>query len=137
MFRRRIQNWLQKIESIQPFSETEAWGLFRLAAFAEAIGWAILIAGIVIRDAHNFGSGVAVPIAGRIHGMFFLTYFAVLIATSTSLRWRPWQVFAGLLLGVPPFGSLVFEQLMAYGRANRRIRQHFRAILLSSLTRAD
>ena len=41
------------------------------------------------------------------------------------------------LLGVPPFGSLVFEQLMAYGRANRRIRQHFRAILLSSLTRAD
>jgi integral membrane protein len=130
---KKFQNLSKRVEAIRPFTQSEAWGLFRLAAFAEAIGWALLIAGILIRNQHGFGSGVAVPIAGRIHGMCFITYFAVVILVSTSLRW-PWRsVLLAILAGVPPFGSIVFEQAMARWHKNHLSRQHYRSVVLTAL----
>jgi integral membrane protein len=129
----KIRKFFRDIEQIRPFTEAEAWNLFRMAALAEGIGWLLLISGIYIRSLGGFGSGVAVPIAGRVHGIFFIAYFMALLAVSTSLRWRWRFVLLGLLAGVPPFGSIVFEQLMAYSRSNRRSRQHFRSIVLANL----
>jgi integral membrane protein len=116
---------LDKIESYKPFTEREAWGLFRIAALSEAAGWTILIAGILIDHfklpLHNY----AVPIAGQIHGMIFLAYFAILLATYTSLGWPRLKFVVAAAAGVPPYGTLVFElwaahhRRQALGRTNR------------------
>ena len=93
--RMRLVNWLvwplEKVESVRPFTEDEAWWLFRAVAFAEAIGWTILIIGLLIRHYGLIGHNIAVPIAGQIHGMIFLTYFGILLAVYSSLCWSRLQ----------------------------------------------
>ena len=107
---------LRKLESQRPFTEGEAWGIFRLAAFAEAFGWTILIIGVGIDKyklpLHQF----AIPIAGRTHGTFFILYFVALLITYTSLRWPRGKFVVALVAGVPPYGTLVFEQIAAWQR---------------------
>jgi integral membrane protein len=122
---------LRGIESIQPFSEAEAWKLYRLAAFGEAVGWALLISGITVRSHHGLGSGVAVPITGQIHGTLFLLYFGVLLAAYTSLRWSRLTFLIAIVAGIPPFGSLVFEQWKSRTRRNTLSRQHYRMIVFA------
>lgn len=56
------------------FSDADAWMLFRLAAFVEAIGWTLLISAIVSRRLGMSGADIAVSIAGTIHGVFFLCF---------------------------------------------------------------
>jgi len=133
----RIVNWLlwplEKVESVRPFTEAEAWWLFRAVAFAEAIGWTILIIGLLIRHYGLASHNIAVPIAGQIHGMIFLTYFGILLAVYSSLRWSRLQFLLALMAGVPPYGSLVFERWAAWRRHNSQTRLHFRSIVLSQL----
>ena len=124
-------SFLDKIESAKPFSEHEAWGLFRLAALAEAFGWAVLITGILIRDYGLPGHNISVPIAGRVHGTFFLTYFGVLIAVYSSLGWPRKRFLLAVIAGVPPFGSLIFEQWAAYNRNKKHRRIYLRSLLPS------
>ena len=128
---------LSGIESIRPFPEEDAWKLYRLVAFGEAIGWTLLIIGIWVRSRHGLGSGVAVPITGQIHGTLFLLYFGILLVTYTSLRWSRLTFLVALLSGVPPYGSLIFEQWRAHTRRNRRSREHFRSIILARLAGAE
>ena len=98
------------------FTDKEAWWIFRLGAFMEATGWTLLISAIVYRsfDLPQYESFISV--AGRIHGIFFVAYFASVIATARSMQWGIWRVGAALALGVPPFTSLVFEQVMSWHR---------------------
>lgn len=101
---------LDKIEAVRPFTQHEAWGLFRLAAFGEAIGWSLLTTGVLASRYKLAGFMYMLPIAGQIHGLLFLFYFGILLATSSSLRWpRRWTVVAAAV-GVIPFGTLIFEQ---------------------------
>lgn len=119
---------LRQIEASKPFTEHEAWGLFRIAALAEGFGWSLLITGIIIRNYGLLGHNIAVPIAGRIHGTFFLAYFGILIATYSSLGWSRRKLMLATIAGVPPFGSLIFEQWAAHKR-----NVHHRQIYFSSL----
>src|SRR5690625_2841428 len=48
--------------------------LFRTLAFAEAVSWTLLIAGLIIRGVG--GPSVAITIGGGIHGFVFLAYGA-------------------------------------------------------------
>jgi integral membrane protein len=119
------------IESIQPFPEVDAWRAYRLAAFGEAIGWTLLIIGIAVRSHHGYGSGVAVPVTGQIHGTLFLIYFGVLLSVYTSLRWSRVTFLVAIAAGVPPYGSLLFEQWKSHSRKNTYSRQHYRSIVLA------
>jgi integral membrane protein len=121
-----------RLKSVKLFSEKEAWGLFRLAAIGEAVGWTMLIAGIIIRHYGWIGHDLAVPIAGSLHGMLFLAYFGILLATFSSLDWPLWKLAAAALAGVPPYGSLVFEQLAAHSRRGR-IRGSYRRIMVRAV----
>lgn len=114
-------NFLGKLESVRPFSQTEAWNIFRLAAFAEAVGWTLLISAIIIQHYHLSGAGVAIPIAGQIHGAIFIGYFGVLIAVYSSLGWSRKKALAAIVAGVPPYGTLLFELWAA--RKRRKIEQ--------------
>lgn len=103
------------------FTDKEAWWIYRLGAFLEAIGWTLLISAIIYRrfDLPEYESFISV--AGRLHGMFFVAYFASVIATARSMQWGIWRVLAALAAGVPPFTSLIFEQIMSWHRKKRPV----------------
>jgi integral membrane protein len=114
--------FLERLESIKPFSEPEAWFIYKLAAFAEAIGWTLLIIAVVIRKYNLIGHSFVVVIAGRIHGTFFIAYFVILLVTYTSLNWSRQKFINAAIAGVPPYGSLVFEKWAAKKREDDQLR---------------
>lgn len=129
----KLQVWLKKVEANRPFREREAWGLFRLAALGEAVGWTLLITGILLGRSNWSLHAYAVPIAGQLHGLLFLFYFGILIATFTSLRWSHPKLLIAAIAGVLPYGTLVFEQWAAWQRRNERGRTLFCTAALTAL----
>ena len=106
---------LDKYYRFRVFSKKEAWSLFKLAAYGEAAGWTVLIAGILLT--HYLHSNTWVLIAGNFHGIFYVFYFVMAILTAPCLDWRIKKVLAAIVCGIPPYGSLVFEQIEARKRA--------------------
>lgn len=129
-----LASLLEKLEAVRPFTEEQAWGLFRIIAFSEAIGWTILIAGIVIHRYNWPGHSAALLVAGQIHGTTFLVYFGVLATIYSSLRWPRRRFLVAVLAGVPPYGTLVFEQWAAHQRHRSFRRHHFGSIALVILS---
>jgi integral membrane protein len=111
-----LDDLIKSYENFTPFTEAEAWGLFRIAAFAEAIGWSLLIIGILLGQYVFVGSRVPVAIAGRVHGTLFLMYIAASILLYPSQRWSKKRTIIAGFASVPPFGSLMFEQWAAHMR---------------------
>ncbi len=88
--------------------------LFRVAAYGEAAGWTLLVAGIVLENIT--GSHAYVAVAGRIHGMLFVVYLMAVLAFYPSLAWSRWKALFALAFSVPPYGTIVFEQWVAHKR---------------------
>jgi integral membrane protein len=88
--------------------------LFRLAAFAEAAGWTLLISGILSERYIWKTSKIPVLITGQLHGMSFLTYFAAVLVLSPSLNWKLGKTMLATLCGVLPYGSLILEVILAH-----------------------
>lgn len=110
---------LQGYFGFRPFSDEEAWFLFRLAAFAEAFGWTLLIIGIVLKRYVMHGNNAPVMIAGQIHGTLFLLYIAAAVIATPSMGWPVWKILLAGASSVPPYGSLVFEWLAGQQRSAR------------------
>jgi integral membrane protein len=108
---------LNRFEAARPFTEAEAWMLFRIAAISEACGWALLGSGILISRYITPGNDTAVLIAGQTHGMIFFAYVAAAAGLYPSLGWSRWRAVFALAFSVPPFGTLLFEQWAAHRRA--------------------
>ena len=104
------------------FSDADAWLLFRLAAFVEAIGWTLLISAIASRRLGMPGADIAVSMAGTVHGVFFLCFFVFLLVTARSMAWGPWRVLGGLAAGNIPYASVVFERIMAWHRRKNPVK---------------
>lgn len=128
---------LKRYEAIRPFTDVEAWILFRLAAFGEAIGWTLLIMGILLERYIPAINGTAVAIAGRIHGTLFIAYLAACIVLYPSLRWSPWRALIALILSVPPYGTLLFEQWEAHRRSKHGFRSFRHYIAYVKLTTSE
>jgi len=103
------------------FTDKEAWTLFRVFAFSEAVGWSLLIFGVGYQTEHFAWSDSVLMIAGRIHGMLFIAYFVIALLTARSMKWGLWRVLGSLAAGVMPYGSLIFEQMIAYSRRKRPV----------------
>lgn len=69
------------------FSDEDAWKLFRLAAFAEAVTWTLLISSIVARNMSVTGGDIAVSISGTVHGTMLLVYITLIVVLSRSMEW--------------------------------------------------
>jgi len=106
----------KKFERARPFTEQEAWTLFRVAALAEAGGWTLLIIGIGLKQYVLHGNDMPVLIAGQFHGMIFLSYLVAALGLYPSLKWPRWQAIVAAIASVPPYGSLVFELWAAHRR---------------------
>lgn len=101
---------------LQFFTESEAWTLFRVAAFGEAIGWTLLISGLAIKHYLTPRSNIPVLIAGQMHGTLFLIYLAAVFMLWGSLHWRKHTIVIAGLVSIPPYGTLIFEQWMSRQR---------------------
>ena len=113
--------WIKKYESIQAFSAEEAWKIFKLTAIGEAVGWTILIVGILINYTHLPGQIYAIPIAGQIHGSLFLVYFTSVFFLYPSIEWDRTTFLFSLLAGVIPYGTLVFELIIGRRYGNYKL----------------
>lgn len=106
--------WLY--DQLHWFTDKEAWWIYRLGAVMETVGWTLLISAIIYRSFDLPLDDAFISVAGRIHGMFFVVYFAAVLATFRSMGWGIWRLLGALAAGVPPFTSLIFEQVMAWHR---------------------
>lgn len=134
---RRLITIGHRFEQNKTFDEADAWMLFRMAAFAEAIGWTLLIAGILCERVWLPGNHAPVAVAGRIHGMVFIAYAAAAAGLYPNLRWSRWRALAAVFASVPPFGSLIFEQWASYIRRSDQARTYHQAMVFTVLRERD
>ena len=106
-------SFLSRYENNKKFTPKEAWKLFKIVANLEAIGWSILISGILVSHYCPALKVYALPIAGQIHGTIFVGYFILLFSLYPSLKWNRTNFLFGAIAGIVPYGSVVFEILMA------------------------
>lgn len=126
--------WFTRFEAARPFTEEEAWLLFRIAAFGEAVGWTLLITGILIKHYLTPGNDTAVLIAGQIHGMIFFAYLIAALGLYPSLGWSRWRAIVSLLASVPPYGTLAVEQWAAHKRHAHGFKSYQHYLLYTVLT---
>jgi integral membrane protein len=123
---------LSKLERTKPFSDTEAWKVFKVAAISEAVGWSLLILGILVQRYVTPQSGDPVKIAGQIHGIIFFGYFVAVLGVYSSLNWSRKRTVVAGAISVLPYGTLLFEQWEAH-RRQRRALQSYREVFVSAL----
>lgn len=85
--------------------------LLRLASIAEAITWALLLVGMLLK----YGSAqwpLGVAIAGSLHGAVFLTYLYVGLIVGINQRFGWMEYLLGALSSVFPFATIPFDVVM-------------------------
>ena len=83
--------------------------LFRLVARAEAVTWALLLAGMFLKHVTRT-TELGVPVFGMLHGVVFIAYCVAAVVVGVDQRWSPGRLLAGLVAAVPPFATLAFER---------------------------
>ncbi|MFC7925231.1 DUF3817 domain-containing protein [Microbacterium laevaniformans] len=81
--------------------------LFRTLAFAEAVSWTLLIAGLVVRA--TTGWAPAVTIGGGIHGFVFLSYGATVVLVALNSRWPAGPTAVALISAIVPYATIPVE----------------------------
>jgi integral membrane protein len=95
------------------FTDKEAWDVFRFFAFAEGIGWSLLIGALVYRALGGPEAPSVIAFCGSTHGMIMACYYVIVLVTARSMEWGPRRILVALVAGIPPYGTVVFEQFMA------------------------
>lgn len=81
---------------------------FRFVAVFEAFTWVGLLIGMFFKYVPQT-SEIGVKIFGPLHGIAFVVFIVVALATARELKWT-WGVTAlALLSSIPPIGTVVFE----------------------------
>lgn len=83
--------------------------LFRTFAVAEAVTWALLVAGMLLKYALRV-TDVGVSVAGPIHGFVFLTFVVVVVVVAVNQRWGGGVTLGALASAVVPFASVPVER---------------------------
>lgn len=108
----------------QFFDDREAWLIFRLAAFGEAIGWTLLITGIAYKHFGLPNGPDVLTVLGQTHGTLFFGYAAAVLAVASSLRWSKLEFLVAAAVSVPPYGTLVYEKFLAHRRKQIAAKAH-------------
>jgi integral membrane protein len=103
------------------FTDQEAWGVFRFFAILETVGWTLLIFAIVYRRLGLPEADSVVSFAGHLHGMGFVLYFIFALLVARSMEWGIWRIGIAVVAGMPPYGSIIFEQLMGRHRKKQPV----------------
>lgn len=82
--------------------------LFRRFAFAEAVTWTLLIAGLTVKATVG-APQLALTVVGGIHGAVFLTYAVIASITGVNQRWGFVRTAFGVALAIVPYATIPFE----------------------------
>lgn len=89
---------------------------FRVIATFEAISWTALLVAMFLKWIVHAPHEGGVPVVGMVHGVGFVVYLLSTLWAARTLRWSVGTTAVGLVAGVPPFGTLVFERwLLRHG----------------------
>ena len=83
--------------------------LFRGVAVAEAVTWALLLAGMFLKYVTQT-TELGVRVFGMLHGVVFVTYCVTTVVVAVDQRWRAGRTLLGLVAAVPPFASVLFHR---------------------------
>lgn len=83
--------------------------LFRRVAVAEAITWALLLIGMFLKYATET-TELGVRIFGMVHGVVFIAYGLIALATWVNQKWSLRTGLLALVSAVPPFATIFFER---------------------------
>ncbi len=95
---------------------SSAYRWFRVAAIAEGISWAGLLAGMFFKYV-VVENEIGVQIFGPIHGGIFLVYLVTVLAAWRAERWTFTTTILGLASAIPPFMTVWFERRVVRERA--------------------
>ncbi|RBP67064.1 integral membrane protein [Brevibacterium sanguinis] len=85
---------------------------FNFFAVAEAITWAMLITGMILKYGTET-TEIGVRIGGSVHGFVFLCFVLAVILVGVSQRWHVGRILMGLVAAVVPFATIPFEIVSA------------------------
>ena len=88
--------------------------LFRRLAIAEAVTWALLLVGMVLKYVTRT-TELGVRVFGMVHGVVFLAYCLTAVFVAVNQRWSVGTTARALASAVPPFMTVWFDR-----RAERR-----------------
>jgi integral membrane protein len=83
--------------------------LLRRSAVAEAVTWALLLTGMVLKYVTRT-TDVGVQVFGLVHGVVFIAYCVVAVFVAVNQRWGAGTTLAALASAVPPFATPWFER---------------------------
>jgi len=83
--------------------------LHRFVARAEAVTWALLLLGMVLKYV-TATSELGVRVFGMAHGVVFIAYCLVTLLLWVDQRWSFGRLVLGLVSAVPPFLTVWFER---------------------------
>lgn len=98
------------------------YGLFRVAAVAEAVTWTLLIIGMVLKYVTQT-TDLGVSVFGLLHGVVFLSYVLVSLALWVDNGWPTKVGLLALASSVPPYGTLWFER---FAEQNHHLHRRWR-----------
>lgn len=81
--------------------------LYRAVAFAEAVTWTMLIAGLVLK--YGFGHDIAVTIGGTAHGIVFIAYAFTALLVGLNQRWPLPIALGAIAVAIIPYGTIPTE----------------------------
>lgn len=83
--------------------------LFRRVAIAEAITWALLLIGMFLKYVTET-TELGVRIFGMVHGVVFIAYGLIAIATWINQKWSLRTGLTALVSAIPPFATILFDR---------------------------
>lgn len=83
--------------------------LYRGAAVAEAITWALLLTGMFLKYVTET-TELGVQVFGMVHGVVFIAYCLATGLLWVDQRWPVSRLALGLVAAVPPFATVPFER---------------------------
>lgn len=76
---------------------------FRIVAYAEAVTYLALLAGVIVF--RGFDGPDFVKIMGPIHGLVFLVYFFLVLEVRNSQGWTFWRTILVIIASALPLGG--------------------------------
>ncbi|CAB4941123.1 unannotated protein [freshwater metagenome] len=96
--------------------------LFRTAALAEAVTWALLLTGMFLKYVTET-TELGVQVFGMVHGVVFVAYCLAAVLVAVDQKWSLGRLVLGLVAAVPPFATIPFER---YAERTRLLGEHWR-----------
>ena len=83
--------------------------VFRRVATAEAVTWALLLLGMVLKYGTRT-TELGVRVFGLVHGVVFVGYCLTAVFVAVNQRWGARRTLLALAAAVPPFATVWFDR---------------------------